>query len=381
MNLQQIGFISAYIGAFLIFLEIILSINTNIKYIKIHKILGKYGLLLLLIHPIVETIRFGGEISWLFLINTKNEYESFISSGRLAFILFLVIYISSVILRSKLKYQPWLYIHYLSYPLAFFVFRHSYVGNFNQDNLIVKALWTTLFFGFIVLIIWRLIRGSAILKKAYEISDLNRVVGNMLIIKLKPKDNQLYLKPKSGQYLYLQLRPFGQAHPFSITEFDRQTHEITLLIRQGGSFTKLLSAINVNSTVFLSDTQGDYLQNFNETQNNLFVAGGVGLASFVDFLKSSPESSKKVTLIHCVNKEDELVFKEDLDSILGDRYLKFITDKQELLSKENIAQLQSKYKFEKFYVCAGPALTKATKSFLFALNIKSNQIFTEEFSL
>ena len=83
-----------------------------VAILKLHKFLGKYGVLLALIHPFWQVYNYS---DWKLLLLPKltTEFYSNVLFGQGAFVLLSLIWILSALFRSKIRFRPWLYIHYL----------------------------------------------------------------------------------------------------------------------------------------------------------------------------------------------------------------------------------------------------------------------------
>ena len=388
MTLQFWVSLTAYLGSLILFFQLLLGVNfivrlftkDTVKVTKLHSILGIYGTLLIFVHPLLASM---GSFSYLFRLLPVDEYDSFIVSGRLALIILIIIYLTSAVLRSKISYRIWQYIHLLSYASVFFVFRHSYIGTWMNSFPLPKIIWTVLFASYVGLLIYRLILGSGLQKKEYIITKKEIISDNILVIDLTPKDPSNKIIATYGQYLYLQQGYFGESHPFSIAQYNPGSGEITLVIRTTGRFTKKLASKNLLDTLLLDYPQGNFLQNASESGRNIIIAGGVGIAPFVEFVNHFPSNT---ILIHCVKSQSELIYQSKFQDLLKDNYLPLISDQKQLLDtlflKKVINQLStSSLSLDKYYICAGAKLSTAAKKMLLDLNIQPNQIFFEEFSL
>ncbi len=157
--------IAGFIGAVLLFWEFILGIKDFAKiiapnpgnFIKLHIILGVWGMFFVLIHPILEMMVYMEKITFLFLPQFSTSSEFHITLGRLAFILVILVWITSSFFRNKLSYKKWLNIHYLSYPMMFFVFIHALdIGSYLRNFILIKVYWFTLLITYLALVIWRI---------------------------------------------------------------------------------------------------------------------------------------------------------------------------------------------------------------------------------
>ena len=148
------GNIAGFFGAIFFFWEFILGIKDLAKkiapnsatFVKLHIMLGVWGMFFVLIHPILEIKIYG--LSSLFGYNFLY--------GEIAFFFALLIWITSAFIRNKLSYKKWLNIHYLSYPLMFFVFVHALtMGSFLRTFIFIKGYWFLLLGTYLILVLWR----------------------------------------------------------------------------------------------------------------------------------------------------------------------------------------------------------------------------------
>jgi DMSO/TMAO reductase YedYZ heme-binding membrane subunit len=157
--------ISGFIGAVFLLWEFILGIREIARkispnpavFMKLHIFLGVWGLFFVLIHPILEMFSYLENISFLFLPDISTSFDIHITYGRIAFFLTILVWLTSSFLRKNLNYKKWLNIHYLSYPLMFFVFIHALdIGSFLHTFIFIKIYWFILIILYACLVIWRI---------------------------------------------------------------------------------------------------------------------------------------------------------------------------------------------------------------------------------
>jgi len=156
--------IAGFIGAVFLLWEFILGIKEIARritpnpstFIKLHIILGVWGMFFVLIHPILEMFSYAEKITFLFFPDISSLTSIHITFGRVATLLVLLVWLTSTLLRQKVSYKKWINIHYLSYPMMFFVFIHALnIGSFLRAFIFIKVYWFTLMTLYIVLAIWR----------------------------------------------------------------------------------------------------------------------------------------------------------------------------------------------------------------------------------
>ena len=92
--------VAGLIGAILLMWSFLLASKSLISLVtpdvvwvlKVHKWIGKYGLLLVLVHPILTMISYFENIAWIFVPDLSSNTQIGVTIGRVAFILVLYIY-------------------------------------------------------------------------------------------------------------------------------------------------------------------------------------------------------------------------------------------------------------------------------------------------
>jgi len=156
--------ISGFIGGVLLLWEFVLGIRefankitlNPAHFIKLHIILGVWGMFFVLIHPILEMFSYAENIGFILFPNISSSIDMHITYGRFALLLVFLVWLTSTFLRSHISYKKWLNIHYLSYPMMFFVFIHALdIGTFLRTYIFIKIYWIALFIIYILLVMWR----------------------------------------------------------------------------------------------------------------------------------------------------------------------------------------------------------------------------------
>lgn len=159
------GNIAGYIGAVFLFWECILG-NKELQkkwnlqkgeLIKTHIVLGVWGMFFVLIHPILELMVYAEHVSFLFFPNISTTFDLHITAGRIAFLLTLMIWLTSSLMRSRVSHRIWFIIHLFSYPMMIFVFFHAFeVGTYLNAFFIIKLYWIALLLLYLGFVTWRI---------------------------------------------------------------------------------------------------------------------------------------------------------------------------------------------------------------------------------
>lgn len=249
--------------------------------LSIHKWLGKYGTIGIFLHPLLITYSYGEGLFYSFFLQTNTQFDSRVTLGRLAFYVLIVIWVTSAIVRDRIKFRPWRYLHLLGYvALPFAILHVPGVGSQFESHISVKAYYFTLVVTYFVFVLLR-VRGLLNLDKVqYIITEHRQAVADdpsVWILRLRPRNEALV--PKPGQYVYVKDGVISEEHPFSILDYDQTTREIVIAYRTFGRFTKEIAKRQPGEVMFLAGPYGEFTEEIEDEPDKpvVFIAGGIGI--------------------------------------------------------------------------------------------------------
>ena len=190
----KVANLTGFIGSVLIIWQFVLGIRGFIKKItpdydwaiKIHTYLGISGALFVILHPVLENIVYQKTFLDIFALNFSNIFNTYLSFGKIGFIIYLIIWITSSLARKLFSYRLWLYVHYLSYSMLFFILIHPLqIGSILNSNSFVLYYW---YFLVSVAILSVLIKIVDIFNLSFiktKVIDISFYPGEIYIIKYK----------------------------------------------------------------------------------------------------------------------------------------------------------------------------------------------------
>ena len=370
--------------------------NDYLWSINIHKLLGKYGFLLILVHPVliyVDRIVYGLGIT---LPNLSLDYDRNVFLGQITIAVLGVIWLMSAIIRDKFSYRFWKRIHLVNYSLLFFIFIHSIaIGSFlkNSSSTWFVMYWFFLFAIFVIITISRLLFQFGILKSKYAVVEVEKITHDTFTLKLVPKSNRLV--PLKGQFVYIQNTLTGEAHPYTVSYFNEVTGDLHISTKNLGRFSLELQNLKPGVEVYLDGPYGVFTQEAYKSERPIvLIAGGIGITPFIrliDYFVQHPEKNPGITLFYGNKSEEDIAFKEMVDTFqpekfkvvhvlslqesVGDGYEKgFITA---ALIKEYLSDLQGK----DYFLCGPPIMVKKLVPDLIFAGIPERSIYSEKFSM
>lgn len=295
----------------------------------------------------------------------NHETKVLLHNITLIGISFLLIH---VLMSGSVKYHPalsFILICYFLIPLLFY-FNHKIIKPYFDENM------------------------------KYRVSSIVDDSEDVITIKLKSLKGKTF-NYLPGQFLYVKFYNAdipGDEHPFTISSNPYKDDYISITVKKIGDFTNSLDRLKIHNRAYIDGPFGSfsYLKNPNN-KKLCFIAGGIGITPFLSMLKymCNNDKTREVVLFWGVNTKDELIFKEDFKDISS--HLKnfiFIPVVAKDINYSGEKGFIDKLKLQKylesnldydFYICGPPIMLEAQLKALKDLNINSNNIHFEKFSL
>lgn len=356
--------------------------------LTVHKWLGKYGSVFILLHPVLIVVSYGKNVLYPLLPAIGTSFERNVTLGRVAFLLVIVIWCSSVLMRKKLGRRPWKYIHYLAYVSLPFALLH--VPHTGSQFITQTALKLYYFSLVILFFIFLLIRVHAWLsggQTSYAIVRHQLVADNTYLLELAPTSAN-YLMPKRGQYVYIRDGFVSEEHPFSVVSVDKKNHTITLVYRVFGRFTEHLTTLAKGHRVMVSKPYGSFTHGTSaHSRPIVYIAGGIGITPFIDHILSNPPGGQ--WLFYANRTHASASFARQLQDKLGDHYVGIYSRDKALNANEENSYFNAAL-VEKhiptpadchYYLCGPETMIRSATRALVSLGITSAHIHTESFEL
>ena len=357
--------------------------------LKLHKDLGTYGSVVFLLHPVLLILAYHEPWKYLIWPTLDGGYETAVTFGRLAFIGLLIIWVTSALLRGNIRYRPWKYIHYLSYPILLVALLHiPHTGDSFQQPAI-KFFWVSFVSVILLCTALRMRHLFGYGKVPYEVLENSLLNERVYLLKLRAEHKKIGVS--AGQYVYLQPGLRHEEHPFSVPEYDNETGELLIAYKVFGAFTRKLSKMLAGETLLVDGSYGVFTRELNDVPppGSVFIAGGIGMTPF--FRHAFRRKDARYVLFYANQTVQSAVLRNQLKQHLGERYIDVFSREQPgSLSDTNIeygyvnvtviAKYVQDLASRQYYICGPQGLIDDLKKELLEAGVPHANIHAEEFA-
>lgn len=395
------GRITGLLGAYLLLIQVLLLVRfpplerlVGFDRLTVwHRLNGKICLGLILAHVVLITagytmmdrISLPAEASTL-LVN----YPGMVTATVGTVLLILVVFLSLVIVRRRLRYEAWYLVHLTAYAGIILGWFHQIpTGNEFITNRTAATYWTALYLVTLaLLVVFRLLQPTL---RAFwhrlRVEEVTRE--NASVVSVRLVGNHLdHLQAQAGQFFlwrFLSKGRWWESHPFSLSEApDGRSLRIT--IKNVGDFTRHIGDLHRGTVVIAEGPFGTFTEAVRRRDKALLIAGGIGITPIRSLLE---EMTGDLVLIYRVVAEDDLVLWDELEELAARRSIALhyvvgdhrVAGAERLLSTEHLCEMVPDILERDIYICGPPVMSDLIEKSVRRTGAPRRSIHTERFAL
>lgn len=271
-----------------------------------HKYIAIFSLVLVIIH---------GQLQGIVPRSDKVERTSFSelakelgSLGQYGFIALILI----ALLAKFLKYEHWRIFHrLLLIPYAFGIYHAYFSSRYDLLQPTPLGIFTaiTMTIGFMSALYMLTMYQDMFFKYNGKITGIKKLGSDVIELELTLDKKISY---RHGQFIFIKILQDGiekAPHPFSISGGDGK--KVFISIKALGDYTKkVYDAVQLNTPVVLDGPYG-HLNFENGMQQQVWIAGGIGITPFLSYLQSQPVD-RDIELFYTYHGQGNAIYKEFL---------------------------------------------------------------------
>jgi len=321
-------------------------------------------------------------------LNTAFEDVLKATIGSVAF--FGVAITSLHMMRKRLPYEVWYFMHLVVYGGIVLAFGHQINsgGDIVTQNW-MRVLWIGaygLIFGLVAY--YRFVRHVLLyMRHRFVVSRLIEEAPGIYSIYITGRDIQRY-NYQAGQYAhwrFLSKDLFLESHPFSFSS-SPHSNELRFTFKASGDYTQQLAHVAPGTSVLIDGPRGSFTLHRAPTKNVLLIAGGIGVAPFIPAAKALLKDGKAVQVLYSVTNRSDIAFGRELTQIQSAAQDMFgvaahVSSERGRINEAVLSKYIGNYGDEvSVYLCGPDAMTLAVKKMLPGLGVPQANIIAERFT-
>jgi len=393
ISLKSLGQISGILGITLFSTDLMLSARFKFleryfkgldKIYRYHHLIGGISFILLLFHPLLLALNYSFTDAKLALSLFLISKDLSINMGIISLSTMIIILVLTFFLKEKIAYQNWKLSHKLLGVIFLLGFFHSITAIPNTEKIIPLKIYILVIgsLGIFSYLYGSIFKKWLIKKTICHIASLRWLKENVLEIELFCQENHFNFIP--GQFIFISFKNKDtgfEKHPFSITSGDSEK-TLKIAVKKTGDYTSKLGYLKIGDEAEIEGPYGHFYSN--QKKDEIWIAGGIGIAPFVSKMRSFKGSSEnKIILFYSVKDKNDLVFENEIKKA---GYLNKNFESKIHFSKENgrlTAQLVKDFvkdlNDKNIFICGPVKMIEDFENSFLKIGIRKEQIFSEKF--
>ncbi|MGW5122012.1 ferredoxin reductase family protein [Streptomyces noursei] len=291
-------------------------------------------------------------------------------------------------IRTRVRHETWRALHLLTYVGVGLAFIHQLAGP-DLESPLATWLWTLAHTTVAALLVWyrMIVPIRQALRHGLRVTEVRVEGPGVVSLVIQGRDLDA-LRAESGQFFrwrFLTRRLWRTALPFSLSA---PPHENTLRItvKSCGDHTRRIRRLRPGVRVLATGPFGALTAHRRTRRRVLLLAGGVGITPLRALFETMPGGPGDLTLLYRARTADELVLRDELESIAAARgatlhyLLGRSDDPVNPLSPEALRNLVPDLRAHDVYLCGPPGMSGAAEAALSQAGVPASRIHSESFT-
>jgi predicted ferric reductase len=388
--LTGLGRVTGLLGAYLALVQLLLLARIPgldlERLVRVHRWNGFACLTLLLAHAVLIVAGYtaGDRIGlWDEIGRLIGGYPGVITAIAGLAALIGVTVTSIALVRRRLRYETWYFVHLYAYLGVALAFSHQLAtGSEFVGRPGARAYWYALYavtLGSLVVFrlalpLWRSARHRLRVLRVVEEGPgvVSLEIGGVRLDRLKARTGQFFT------WRFLTRHHWWEAHPFSLSAAP-DGRRLRITVKGLGDYTTSLRDVRPGTRVIVEGPFGGFRA---AGRRVALIAGGVGITPIRALLEDMPGAPGDIAVVYRASREDEVILRAELDELAHRRGadLHYVLG-AEPLSPERLLELVPDIAARDVFVCGPPAMTDATRASLGRTGVPRRQVFVERFAL
>ena len=315
-----------------------------------------------------------------------TQYPDVLMATVAGFLLLGVGLVSMRAVRRRVRYETWYYLHLYTYLAIALAFSHQFaVGVSFINNLAARFWWSAMYLTVAALVLWYRVAVPLLAFARHKFTVMGVKAEGPGVISVYIGGSHLdELAAEPGQFFrwrFLTRSLWWSSHPYSLSAAPG-TDVLRITVKDIGDHSRALSQLRPGTRIMAEGPYGAFTAGPSD-RGVVLLAGGVGITPLRAMFSTLPGP---VTLIYRASSEQDIVFRDELDSIAAARGAKayyLVGSRAEIggdpLSPKMLRSLVPGLNEQEIYVCGPSGMISAAVEALRGAGVSRRQIHFESF--
>jgi predicted ferric reductase len=351
---------------------------------RIHHWLGAVAFALLAFHPSLLAWRYS-QVSWRRAAHLWLPAASdlALTAGQFALWVLCAGMVVTVFLRVRHSVLLWTQrlLGAAFVPAAWHVLRVG--GDVGNDPALRRFMFVVCAVGLAALVFHTVLGRWTMPQHRYRLVDIRPMPGGVDDLHLEPVGAPMTFRP--GQFGFLRFRHEtigAEAHPFSIASPPTEA-TVRFVVKELGDYTRrLLREVHEGAEAIVEGPYGRFSHETVHGADQVWVAGGIGIAPFLSMAASLPGSGIRAELYYCFPDDDQAPFLAELaqlDASVPELTVRMRCDRRDGLLTAGVIAGHGALGDREFLLCGPPVMMHSMRRQLRRAGVPSGRIHFEEF--
>jgi predicted ferric reductase len=304
-------------------------------------------------------------------------------------ILALVGLASLRVVRRRISYEGWHFLHLLTYLAVALGFAHQLAGSDLAERRWLQIAWSLLYtYAFALVLRWRILQPLIQLARhRLRVEQVRQETPDVMSVLMSGQHLE-ELRAEPGQFFrwrFLTRQTWRSAYPFSLSA-PPTPNQLRITVKTRGDGTRRIFDSHVGTPVLAEGPYGTITSWRRRRPRVLLIAGGVGITPMRALFEVIDLPGQDVTLVYRASREQDLVLKHELDEIAersGARVVYLVgpsSDPANDMSADALSRIVGDLSDHDVYLCASPRLAARVRDSLMDRGFPRHQLHEERFS-
>jgi predicted ferric reductase len=297
---------------------------------------------------------------------------------------------SAVIVKRRLRYEAWYAVHFAAYAgIALAWFHQIPTGNELVLDRPAADYWRSLYAATLAVVVgFRVVQPVVnALRFRLRVAAVEAEGPGVVSVRITGRHLDR-LRARPGQFFlwrFLDRHRWWSAHPFSLSAAP-DGHSLRITVKALGDFSGRLGTVSPGTRVIAEGPLGQFTEAGRRRDKIVLIAGGIGITPVRALAE---EIDGDVVIVYRVVREEDIVFREELESLSRERGIRLeivagdhaTREGRRLLSPAHLRELVPDLDARDVYVCGPPAMTDAIEKNVRRAGVSRRHVHAERFAL